>query len=377
MIEHVEAIVLSEDHYNALGVVRSLGLAKIPVRLVLTEQGKSFCDKSRYVSSSIKVANNEKTIIDNIVKYTKDVNTRYFLFPLNDVAAQLVSRNISRFKDNIICPTMNRDMKRFSDKTLMKGWAKNHGLNVPKGRIIDLYKLREEWNIFPAIMKPKISVEGIKSDIVTAYSIQEYNEALKAFKKKGYKDILIEEFICGNDEHMIEIMGERSNKNGCSFAGIIKKIREFPIHNGSTSFARIVQSHIGIELSVLATMMDEISFNGLFDFEFKYANGKAYFIECNFRNGAPGWAFTKIGKNLPLMWICGCIGIPITQTKILTNKDLFMCEHYDIINMLKKDVGVLEWLENFFQSSKVLWLTKDIIPVLTYYYIFVLNRLKK
>ena len=42
-----KALVISEDHYNALGVIRSLGEEGIPVDLILTtESKKTFVDKN-------------------------------------------------------------------------------------------------------------------------------------------------------------------------------------------------------------------------------------------------------------------------------------------------------------------------------------------
>lgn len=60
-----KALVISEDHYNALGVIRSLGEEGIPVDLVLTtESKKTFVDKSKYISNTVRVSHDEDQIIE-------------------------------------------------------------------------------------------------------------------------------------------------------------------------------------------------------------------------------------------------------------------------------------------------------------------------
>lgn len=377
MTDKIEAIVLSEDHYNALGVIRSLGIAGIVVDLILTTTDSTFSDKSKYVRRCRKVTHAKELIIGAINEFAVDKETKYFLFPLSDYTAQLLDGSFNLFASNIFVPNMKGKMYENSNKYEMKKWARKYGVKVPEGKVFNLLNEKVNWDKYPAIIKPNVSVEGAKVDIVTVGSEEELNNNIKILQKKGYEKVLIEEFINGVDEHMIEVMGECTLNGKCSFAGIISKIREFPIKNGSTSFARVVEMHKGIDLCKLEKMIRDLKFVGLFDFEFKYANDKVYFIECNFRNGAPGFAFTKLGINLPVMWICDCLDDSLIKTKIYTRNLTFMCEQNDVINMLKRDVNIGIWIKDFIFSSKIFWFRGDFMPVLKYYYLFIKNRIRK
>ena len=55
-----KAIVIGSDHYNTLGVIRSLGEKGIPVYLILITQNEGFVDKSKYVAQSWSVHSSEK-----------------------------------------------------------------------------------------------------------------------------------------------------------------------------------------------------------------------------------------------------------------------------------------------------------------------------
>lgn len=376
---NIEAIVISEDHYNALGIARSLGTYLIPVNLILTttKNANSFVSRSRYVTKVYKVGHDEKEIVEAIKDAASDCDKRYAVFPLSDFAAQIVDRFFTRFGDNILIPHMNGKMFEQSDKYIMKKKAEQFGMLTPKGVTLDLPAKELHWETYPAIIKPLVSVEGAKADIVTVYQRQDLENEISAFERKGYNRVLIEEFISGNDEHMVEILGERSPNIGCRFSRIIQKVREYPIKNGSTAFARFVDSHPGVSFKQLELMLDDYGFNGLFDFEFKFANGKLYFIECNFRNGAPGWASTLDGMNLPVLWILDCLNKGVGKNYTKNKIDFFMYEQNDVINMLKRDVKVLIWLSDYAKSKKCFRYRKDLKPSIMYYWLFVINRFKK
>lgn len=374
MKDRVEAIVISEDHYNALGVVRSLGIVGIRTHLLLTAGTRTYVDASKYVFDARRIERTETAILSNIKEIAVYSRLRYPLFPLSDFAAQVLDNHVAEFNSNIVVPHMNGKMFGYSNKLQMKVWAQQNGLGVPEGKIIELPGLLLEWNIFPVIVKPLLSVEGTKGDIALAESLEELNGILNAFASKNYKRVLAERYIKGRDQHMVEVLGERTEK-GCRFAGIIRKIREFPIENGSTSYAEIVSEHPGVHLEQIANMMDQIQYQGLFDMEFKYAEHNLYFIECNFRNGAPGWAFTKKGINLPVMWIADSIGENYQSIRAMTQKNRFMCEQNDVINMLKGCRALVPWMKDFIFSYKIFWDIHDINPVVKYYRQFITSQI--
>jgi len=123
---------------------------------------------------------------------------------------------------------------------------------------------------------------------------------------------------------------------------------------GSTSYARIVPEHEGLDLAKIEKFICETDFCGLFDVEFKYANGTVYFIECNFRNGAPGYSFTCLKKCIPLMWISD-----LYDEKYLFNQQTyltyFMCEQTDFLHVLKRSISFKKWYQNYRKSLKIFY----------------------
>ena len=367
----IRAIVITEDHYNALGMVRSLGLANIDVFLILTTTSESYVDSSRYVLETKKVNHTKEDIIAAVQDIVSDTEHKYVIFPLSDFSAFIVDEEVKKFGHNVLAPHAQGLMKRYSDKFEIKELVKKCGMTVPKGMKIDLNNAEpNDWNTYPAIIKPLVSVEGSKSDISIAESENDLQIIIQKYNKKGYSNAILEEYISGSDAHMIEVMGARNIDGSIDYAGIISKIREYPIKNGSTSYARVISKHEDIDFDKISAFLSKIGFVGLFDIEFKFSNGKAYFIECNFRNGAPGFIFTLSGANIPAKWIYKNVG-PFTYSEFKMKNDvLFMVEQCDLMNMIKGSPKLLVWIRQFIQSTKIFWFTKDIIPVIKYYYLF-------
>ena len=370
-----KAIVISEDHYNALGVIRSLGEKKIPVILILTTKpGHTYTNKSKYVTEVIFADHDQKKIIEEVKKLCKN-QERYFIFPLSDFSAMLIDQNYTLFDKNVVCPNMKGNMMIYQNKVNSKNLAIKCGMKSAKSMILKVSDYAK-WSEFPAIIKPLISQEGVKSDITIVDNSQELVEALDKFRTRNYTRVLIEQYLAGKDEHMVEVLGCSFGEN-VFIAGIIKKIREYPMKRGSTSYAQIVQEHKDIEYETIKQFIKLSQYEGLFDMEFKYVDGRCYFIECNFRNGAPSYAFTLSGCNLPYNWILGKKNKELINMGQENNGLYFMCEQTDFLNTLKREISLKKWLKDFCHCKKIFLVTNDSYPSFVYYMQFIKTMLKR
>lgn len=374
------AVVIANNHYNALGIVRSLGVKKVPVILILTTKRKSFVEKSKYISSSVRIEENEGELVCTIQKICKEQN-KYYIIPTTDFSSEVLDKNYRSFTPNLIIHNMGGNMNKAQNKLHMKLIAESCGLLVPKGKVSDLdyiLNFAGTWSKFPAIIKPLTSINGNKGDITTVYNSDELKESLGVFKEKGYTQVLVEEYITSPDEYMIEVLGYCNVDYDPYIGGIIQKIREYPIKNGSTSYAKIINDHTALQKNGIYKLLTHYPYNGLYDMEFKYAAGKLYFIECNFRNGAPAYALTQNGVNLPYLWIMSF------EKKDFKNEVLgykfpyyFMSEHIDIINMFKKSVKFKKWLKQYLHSNKLFFNSSDIKPSIAYCIEIIQHLVKK
>lgn len=366
-MDNFAAVIITEDHYNALGVIRSLGECGIEIILVLITDGKTYVDSSKFVGKTVKTARTEIDILNALRQVTEEnTECKYVLFPLSDFAALILDKNYNSFGNNVYAPNMSGKMEQYQNKYFSKIKAAECGLTIARDTVLNVEEQLPEWNIYPAILKPLASVEGFKSDISILNNQHELIECVSSFKTKGYRKALLEEYIHGSDEHMIEVMGYAANGT-VKIAGIISKIREYPIKKGSTSYAEIVAEHKDINFENIKRYIKNSGFSGLFDMEFKYSDGKAYFIECNFRNGAPAYALTCKGNNIPVGWLENVLEISVERKNRITKKNFFMVEQNDLINMLKGEVHIGNWVKDFKNSNKLFFSAKDLKPAIIYY----------
>lgn len=358
------AMVIGDDHYNTLGVVRSLGEAGFFVALVLLSEHAVCVTKSRWVSECL-IASDKEMVYEAIVDICSRTQGDVGVIPTSDTAALIVSGFLNKLPSNCIAPGVKGDLMALEDKSFAKEIACSCGLDTVSGYVVRSEEegMRVIADLqFPVIIKPVVSVEGKKADITIAASKEELSLCLKSFFSGGYDRVMVEQYICGQGSHMVEVLGYRCQNGVSSVVGIIEKIREYPLKNGSTSYARVVDAHEGIDLSAVRAFIEKAGFVGIYDMEFKFCCGTAFFIECNFRIGAPSYVMTKLGRNIPALWISGDRG-----PALVPSERPFMVEQRDVFHVVKKNVSMSEWIKQFRGSSHIFAVKGDMRPIWAYW----------
>lgn len=368
-----KAIVIGGNHYNTLGVIRSLGEMEVPIYSILTSKKGGYVSKSKYIIQSWEVDNSEGAIINVLMNNFINEERKPVIIPTSDFTMKVIDSNLNTLKTKYIVPNVNGIEGRVTqlmNKQVMNELAFECGLTVPKSwKVVlgseDIFIPNEI--IFPCIVKPLSSIDGQKSDIVICKNKLELKD--KLFKlKTDYDKVLIQEYIVGKDEKMIEMIGCTTiNNNELIMPAIIEKVREYPLTAGSTSYAKAVRNSKYIDSDKIYILMKKIQFNGIFDMEFKYANKKTYFIEINFRNGAPGYALSKAGVNIPYLWYLDAVGSDITELKKKINKNFnFMMETRDIRHVLNGDIKLITWIKDLIKTKAFLFInSKDMKPLIS------------
>ena len=370
-------IIIGVDHYNTLSVIRSLGEAGVSIYLILCDTEKKnmtsqscYCKKVFYATS------------ENLYEIIKFVITQLgnipILFPLSDFSAQLIDSHFQELEKYSIVPNSGGMIKIHQGKDKQKCECVRFGITVPTYEKIDLKRRNFNWKTYPAILKPISGTDGNKSDIRIVYNEPELEKEFDCFREKKYEFVLAEEYISSEDQFMVEIMGYVGRKKNVVITSIIKKIREYPLQNGSTSYAEFVQELAGFDIERLKEFISSTGYYGIFDVEFKYSQGKYYFIEINYRNGAPSYASTLYGCNIPYMFYCDAAGIEYTGQR-KTASGLFMVEQKDWLHILKRDISVFKWISQYFspKCKKIFWNRRDTKPFFYYFCAFVKMALKR
>lgn len=132
------------------------------------------------------------------------------------------------------------------------------------------------------------------------------------------------------------------------------------------TYAKVFKTVDGFDIGKIAKFLKSIGYAGIYDIEFKYVNGVAYFIEINFRHGSPGYALTKAGVNIPFIWYLEACGLPINDMKKKIDADYYlMVETWDIRHILNGNIKITHWLKDLLRTKAFLFFSlKDVRPVI-------------
>ena len=359
------AIVIGGAHFNSLGIIRALGEAGIK-SVFLNSDEWSFSQESKYTIETVNVKC-EKEIILVIQEIVKKYGGCPAIYPTSDQSAKILDDNFENLKENTFCPNCKGKMDYYLRKDIMCAVAKEAGFVVPETKLLEInknFKAELESFSIPFILKPVSNFCGTKGDIAICKSREEIDGIVENFA--SYKTVLVQQYVHGKENLMIEYCGCKTQGKKAEVYGQLEKIREYPVNRGSTSYAVIKEKITYIDASVLDRMLDMTEFSGIFDLELKVVDGVPYFIEINFRNGAPAYAFIRGGFNLHNIWYAQQNGENIEPSTIKETK--LICEGIDLSNVFERNIKITEWIKDYFGAdAHMIANKKDIKPFLSQY----------
>lgn len=363
-----KAIVIGGDHHNTLGVIRSLGEKDIEVYAIVISGKMSHITKSKYILKSWIVDLDEDKIMDILLKEFSNEKYRPIIFPTSDFAVNVIDKNLYILNSKYITSNSNNvenKINNLMNKKIMSKIAKESGFLVPQSWEINLHNIPLKIPsdiVYPCIIKPLNSVIGTKQDIIKCIDLLEVQECLSKLKER-YNSVLLQEFITKESEMGIVGCVTLKNKE-IIMPGVIKKIREYPLGSGSSSFAKITNDFEYLDEKSVLSFFERINYSGIFDMEFLHANGKTYFLEVNFRNGGNGYASTKAGVNIIYLWYLESSGFDISLMKKKIDKDTkFMMDTRDFRHVLNGDLGLSKWISDLLNTGAFLFINfKDMKP---------------
>lgn len=363
--QKLECIVIGEDHYNTLNVIRALGEANIKVHIILVTKKKcTFCEKSKYIYDIHKL-NDENEIIDFLELKYGNSSFKIPVLTTSDRTASLVDSNYLKLSKFLKLPNVNEaqgGIIKEMDKNIMTMKARESGFNCPDTFSLSLEEFRNvdlpnQQSIlsslkFPCLIKPEISSKGSKDNFRICNNTDELLESLNNLPLE-LERVLIQTYI-SNDEVFL-IAGVRTPKKNYLF-GTINKLKHGKKFNnlGLNSFGiYLPENQYQQQINIF---LNKIGYFGPYSFEFVSHNntnevnkkGKPtpYFVEVNFRTDGLLFFYTKANCNIPAIWVY----------------DNYGCESELKGQKIEKIYGMNEfqYLKNFFCFSSIFSNIRDL-----------------
>lgn len=297
-MEDRKYIVIGGEHYNPLGLIRSLGVAKIKPIAIIKKASFGIASKSKYIKK-LHLVDSYDEALDLLKKEYGNEILKPFVFTSDDQMTSILDNNYDELKDKFIFYNAKKqgEISKYMNKEEIMNLAVECGLKVAKSWKVYDKKVPKDIT-YPCLTKAIISTkDNWKDDSFICKNEEELKKALKTIKSK---EILIQEYIIKKNELCYDGF---SCDNGKKVLYAISSDYLFVKEGAYSNYMLVSNSHHKELEDKLSSMFAKIKFDGIFSVEFLVdKNNNYYFLEINFRNSTWSWASTKAGMNLPVLW---------------------------------------------------------------------------
>lgn len=375
-----QPVILGLGSATSYGILRSLKhYNNQPIIADFSDIGVYYTSASTYAKASFSF---EKT---NIGKFLLKINRlsdgNAVIFPASDEALLWIDQHrgvLSKY--SIILDSKKYRMRELINKDKMSVIAKRCGFDIPLSITInsEKYDRKQIKCIYlPSIFKPLNSIGTSKDDITIVTKWQDLYKTMDLYTSR-FKSFQIQEFIEGDTTNMIEIFACRTNSGECIAPGMIKKIRQYPPNKGSSSYIKTCELNENLRYKI-DNFLTYIDFLGIADFELKYCSKRKryYFLEVNYRCGAPIYLSAVAGVNLPYLLLMSLEYKGQIGNRKWSNDIYWVNDATDWKFLLNREVGLIKYLKQISScDSFAIFDREDIKPTLKNWGMKVLNRIE-
>ena len=353
MIQH-QVLVIGGIHHNILGVIRSLGFARIPdIKVILVGKEPDFVSRSKYIKKRniVKIAS-DNLLLGALFKIGREAQEKPIVICSSDTSISIIDQNYDELSKFFILPNAQNkqgEINRLMSKSVQCQIAEQCGLNVPQSICTNDATNLEKWNIFPCIIKPSESINGSKSDIKICHTPDELVCATKEFKGNEFQ---IQQFIEKDSEFQL-IGCSLNHGKDVTIPGYTSIIRQPDNTNTGYLQYKGIDSFISDSfLTKVKKFLQTTGYEGLFSVEFlRDKKGQDYFLEINMRNDGNSFCVTVAGINLPCLWYQNGTGTQVTGDTSKVRPVYFMPEIEDLREAVHQKVGLFTWLMQFLNTE--------------------------
>ena len=337
-------IVFCSDHYNPLGIVRSLGEEGIkPIVVLNIEKVKPYLIvKSKYPAEIHEVNTAEEGLKFIIEHYGDEKECKPFIYSSSDDICQLLDQNYDKLKDSFFFfhGKTQGIVSKYLNKNDINELALEKGCKVLSNEILKRGELPKTLR-YPVITKALSSTLFAWKDEMHICNTEE--DLKQSYKEIRSDEILVQEYIHKKNELCVD---------GFSFNG--GESVYIPYYSNYLRFSDISyggyillkQFEECAEYCQLREMLKTVGFTGIFSAEFLVDKDNNNWI--NFRNSTWSYAYTFGNVNMPYLWAEGELFGDINDKFELLPEIKAISEGEDyVMSVQNGDLSIKEWFRDF------------------------------
>lgn len=321
-------VVIGQSYTTRLCVIRSVAQIGCEVYVIVmtgyNKDGKTLNTQkpidcySKYVKKIFFCPSNDGNYLLDILlsQCSNDNNQKSIIISVGDFVTTIIDQNLNLLKDHFLFSNINYQqgaIVKWMNKELQKNLAQRIGLNIANSISLEIkdgyYSLPVDIS-YPCFTKARTYLPGCKHTLKRCDNEFELNDFIRNLGGRGELTLLIEDYKEIETEYAVVGFSDGIN---VIIPGIIQiEALAHGSHFGVACRGKVMPI-IGFEdlISKFEKFVLNVGYVGLFDIDFYRSDGKFYFGELNLRLGGSGYAITKMGVNLPVMFVKSLLGIPI------------------------------------------------------------------
>lgn len=292
-------VLVTKEHYNPLGIVRTLGEAGIKPIVVAVKGDLKFVGQSKYVKQKYYVNSTKDGIKLIYKKFAKSKTEKSFILTGDDITVAMLDKYYDKLKDYFFFYNAGSSgrIAHFMNKDVMMELVTKHGIEVAKTWKVNVGEIPKDIT-YPIMTKAINSIGTEWKDIV--YICHNDKELKDAFSHMKSAQVLVQQYIEKVDEISFDAFSVNHGKD-CFVVMEANQIYNMP--DKYSPYWNIKNSKNKAMQDKIAKVIAEIGLEGIFEFEFmKDSDGNLWFLEINFRNTALGYATTIAGMPQVIYW---------------------------------------------------------------------------
>jgi predicted ATP-grasp superfamily ATP-dependent carboligase len=371
-------VVLGSSDHCSLGIARSLGRLGVSVYGVEPHLlAPSFF--SRYCKGKFVWHTDRHTTQDTVAfiqNVSRSIGIRPILITTNDPATVFVAETSSYLRPWFLFPDQSVALTRgLSDKKQMYFLAKQH--HIPTAETVFPTSRKDvveflDHALFPIMLK---GIDGWRlwkrtgRKMFIVSNERELIQTYDACEDLEFPNLMIQEYIPGGDDTVWMFNGYFNPASECLMGLAGKKIRQCPVHTGSTSLG-ICLPNDEVEQTT-KRFMKSVGYQGILDIGYRYdaRDGKFKVLDVNPRIGATFRLFVDSnGMDVARALYLDLTGQTVPAINPCPGRK-WMAEDLDLVSCYRyhreRQLTVTDWAHSLRGIDERAFLAKDdLLPIL-------------
>lgn len=361
-------IVIGQSYTSRLCVIRSVAQLGCEVYVIVMtgylKDGKTLNTKkpidcfSKYVDKIYYCQSNDTDGLVNLL-LTKCIhdNHKPIIISVGDFVTTVVDNHLDILQEHFLFSHVHHQQGaiiEWMNKEKQKALAHKVGLNIVESRNIEVkdgcFSIPSGID-YPCFTKTRAYLPGCKQTLKRCDNEKDLKAFINDLGKKFDLTLLVEDYKKIEEEYAAVGFSDGEN---VIIPGIIKILSLAHGNHFGVACRGEVMPVDGFEeqVSKFKRFILKVGYVGIFDIDFFYSDDQFYFGEMNLRMGGSGYVITKMGVNLPAMFINTMLGQDIsTMQHAVSGNATFVNERMWVGDWYQGYINTREFLKYLKKSD--------------------------